>query len=78
MLTFFGANLNFSVLGCFPVLEHRYEQCSRCIVLQLFKLNLRSTNVKGAKHFKTVDWTGTKMTNIVLDDGIVINSDHDW
>jgi uncharacterized protein YjbI with pentapeptide repeats len=44
----------------------------------IIQTQFANTNVKGAKHFKTVDWTGTKMTNVVLDDGTVINSDHDW
>ncbi|WP_293061062.1 pentapeptide repeat-containing protein [Okeania sp. SIO2B3] len=47
--------------------------CASIIQTQLAK-----TLVLGAKNFRTVDWTGTKMTNIVLDDGTIINCDHDW
>lgn len=35
-------------------------------------------DVTGAKNVKTVNFTGTTVSGLVLDDGTVIDSNHDW
>ena len=39
---------------------------------------LGNTNMSGAKHVSNVDWTGTRVRGLVLEDGSVLNDDHDW
>ena len=37
-----------------------------------------TTDMRGARNVKTVDFTGTPIHGLVLEDGTIIDSDHDW
>ncbi|MEH2042998.1 hypothetical protein [Nostoc sp.] len=39
---------------------------------------LGNTNMSGAKYVSNVDWTGTRVKGLVLEDGTAIDSDGDW
>ncbi len=72
-----GANLTKACLSATELVDTNLSGAD-LLSAEISQTQLVNTNLSGAKHLSNVDWTGTRVNNLVLEDGTVINSDHDW
>lgn len=73
---FRGANLTEAYLSCAELDGTDMREAN------LFYAEISQTyfgaDVRGAKNVNTVNFTGTPVRGLVLEDGTIIDSDHDW